>query len=766
MTIPTSSLYPKGYDSDENLFLVRDALRVRLLDDYRPGDTSILVEGDEEVMARFPPSGIITLTEQCSDIDRRAVSLHYSSRTTGSFDGLELLPEFSELDSIKPRRITNVTMNVVAMHHNHLKDSLIAVQSFLGTSHSSDLDTITGRIKYLERLAFTPKAWFSVDAVVGLAPLKVAFKNESFRLGPGWVRQTWDFGEGSPVVITTNTPEEYLSFKGTVGGVEVDGTTLYKTYSTPGIYTVSLKMENEWEPCDEDNSCFVQFSNLVTVKTESPELANITINYRSTQSYTDGDIPTGVFPKIRSVTNSFVDFEVKSGKDPSRPAYSYGGELLASSSSSGGPIDPIIEYTWGLGDDLPHSNSQYARASYSLGGIYDVVLRVDTRFGSYRITKYEGSVDIVESRNLWMFNFASNNSDSSGSVRAYEFGLVSETFKSLGNQTLSLDRSNGFLSPYESSPYHSDASRRAKAEFDRNSSFVPTGTVASGNRGNSILFWSKGGAAADSKEISCVRYNAFDDHYESLIPISGRPWNWVSLNSPTKSYFLFGQSESATPNQNLSFAFRTDYDLSSQSAAAMTPLGSSSFENGADGLLQHPSYFDPSTGVATNGYFATYRSAWKDSSGYILRNSAVNEFFRLSSFYRTNGSLASPFNTITRLPDTTGSIKVEGQLVSMSNGIFLFNNSGEICAWNDTTLTWEVGRAGSSSLTFRTVQDTNASNFDDRSNTMLAASDGDRMAYISYDYSSKAFVKFNGVDMTFSTTKYRPVGKQFQMGVY
>ena len=102
----------------------------------------------------------------------------------------------------------------------------------------------------------------------------------------------------------------------------------------------------------------------------------------------------------------------------------------------------------------------------------------------------------------------------------------------------------------------------------------------------------------------------------------------------------------------------------------------------------------------------------------------------------------------------------------MSNGLFFFNNSGEISAWNDTTLTWEVGRTGSAALTFRTVQDTNVSSFDSRSNTLLAASDGDRVAYLSYDYSNRAFVKFNGTDLTFSTTKYRPSGKQFKMGVY
>ena len=193
-------------------------------------------------------------------------------------------------------------------------------------------------------------------------------------------------------------------------------------------------------------------------------------------------------------------------------------------------------------------------------------------------------------------------------------------------------------------------------------------------------------------------------------------------------------------------------------------MDSSSFGNGAEELLEHPSYYEE--GIPTNGYFATYRSAWKDSVGYILRNSAVNDFFRMSSFYKTVGSVSSPFNTITKLPDMAGTAKTEGELVSMSNGIFFFNNSGEVSAWNDTTMTWEVGRTGSATLTFRSVQDTYASGFDDRSNTLLAASDGDRVAYLSYDYSEKAFVKFNGTDLTFSKLRQRPVGTQFNMGVY
>jgi hypothetical protein len=56
--------------------------------------------------------------------------------------------------------------------------------------------------------------------------------------------------------------------------------------------------------------------------------------------------------------------------------------------------------------------------------------------------------------------------------------------------------------------------------------------------------------------------------------------------------------------------------------------------------------------------------------------------------------------------------------------------------------------------------------FDKQSHTLLAASDGDRTAYLSYDYSPNAFIKFNGQDITFTIVTARPIGEQFVMGIY
>jgi PKD repeat protein len=755
--MPKTSDFPKSFDDDNNLFLVHDALRVRLLEDYRPGDTSIIVEGDEYVMSKFPPNGLITLTEQCDDIDKRALSFYYNSKTSTSFDELEILEDFKDLDVAKPKKTTNVTMNVIDRHHNHLKDALISTQYFLGTRYDEKGDeTITGRIKYVERLALSPKVWFSSDSTVGIAPLKVTFSNESFRLGDGKITITWKFGEGPDLVREYDGVSDFLSRNEVVGGISISGTSVTKTYSSPGTYTVRLTVENEH---GQDS---VEFANMINARSECPDPAVIQINHRASQNYYQGNVPQGIFPRIRSVANSFIELEVPSGLDPLNLGYRYSGEKVDGNEN---PIDPIEEYTWSLGDDLPHSDSRMTKASYGLGGYYDINLRVDTIYGAYRITKYPNSIDIVESSNLWMFNYTSLNANGSGVVKAYEFGLQSETFKTLGSQTLQVNRDNSFLDHYGSQEYYSDTLARSKREFARNVEFVQAGTGGSGGGGNSLLMWAGGGGVVDGKKIHIKKYNAFDDHYESVPDISNRPWNWAALSSADKTYFLFGEDQSQSPGLNTAFAQRLDYDLATQTALSPSTLQFSSFENGADELLNHPSFFDES-GTATNGNFAVYRTAWKDSSGYIIRNSSVNEFFRLSDFYRTNGSLSSPFGTITKLPSIVGSVKLEGQLVSLSNGVFLFNNTGEICAWNDTSLTWEVGRANSSSVSFRSLQDFSVSGFDDRSNTLLATSDGDMAAYLSYDYSTKAFIKFDGTDLTFSVVRTRPSGTQFKMGVY
>jgi len=761
--IPTSSNYPDAFDTDENLFVVHDSLRLRLLEDYNPGDTSVTVEGDlENVMSRFPATGLITLTEQCTDIDDRALSFFYNSRTTNTFDGLELLETFTDVP--KPKRLTNVTQNVMSRHHNNIKDAVIAIEEFLGVQGTTDIrplgDTMTGRINFLTKLVLTPRAWFSVDKRIGLVPLTVNFRDESLRLGNCDVVFIWDFGDQScPSVVSTVSTASNISVCPTICVTsvvptdevnviiqDVDGGSIQKTYTTPGNYDVTLTVTNE------NGEDAVTFNQLINARITAPDEAVIDYIPRSGQILTPGDPIGGPYvipPKLKSNTDTFIDMLIPSGENPATPGISYGGELL---DGSGNPIDPIIEYTWLLGDDQEHSNNPGTRASYGIGGIYDLILRVDTSFGSYRITTYEDSLDIVEDVNMWLWTYGSGSS-----VNAYEFGLLSETFK-VASSPLTISRSDSFLDG-------TDNEEQAKREFNRNTGFAPRTTTPSGDSGVTLLYWASGGSVLADHEILVRSYNGFTDTYDVLPSIENHPWNWFHLSSGRTSYFTFGQEPgTVAPNTNPSFQTRNDFDLAS--------LTNSSFDftignylNGSFELTEHVSVYDGS-GLPTNGFFAVYRASWRGNTGFFVRNDGVGSFFRIRSFYSTVGNITNLFEGVTKLTDMAGDTKTEGQLVTLTNGVFFFNNTGNISAYNADSGVWEVGAASSTSATFRSLQDDSVLGFDDPSNTLLAASNSDRIVYLSYDYSTAAFTKFNGADTTFTSAGVRPPGEQFMMEVY
>ena len=760
MPIPTSSNYPEVFDTDENLFLVHDALRLRLAEDYNPGDTTIKVEGDILVSAIMPPTGIITLTEQCSDIDKRALSFHY-----GSFDLAQM--EFSELDILegfedvqKLKRITNVTVNVVARHHNHIKNSLIAIQEFVGVKGTTDTEpfgpTMEGRINFLRNLVLVPRAWFTSDTRTGNVPLEVEFRDMSFRLGTdgnaGQVKLTWDFGDQTTSIISSYSTISVSDFVPTndinVLVRDVDGDTVKKTYHQPGLYDVKLTVENDF---GSDEVIFPEFIN-ARVKAPNEAIIRL-IENTSSQEATPGVPPNGPFstyPKIRSPINTLIQIEVESGENPATPGYSYAGEPLDESNN---PIDPIESYTWAMGDDLNHPNTPDTKASFSVGGIYDLKLRVDTEFGAFRITTYEDAIDVVENTNLWLWVFGLGNT-----VQSYEFGLISETFKTVSSNTLSVMRDDSFL---DSVPDEG----RQKEEFKKNNGITPRGTLTSGAGGATLLYWASGRGPADpvtSEVINAVEYIGFSDTYITRPSIT-RQWNWANLNSNETSYFIFGDVASHAPDTSFTNIRKDAYALSSFTTTSET-LTASNFLNGAIELEQNVAIYDD--GDPINGHYSVYRTAWKDDTGYIARNDGVGPFFRIKSFYRTEGSVSSPFNDIRKMQDIQGPTKLEGELTNMSNGVFFLNNSGSVSKFDDVGQIWSSGGPGANSLLYRGLQDTTVTGFDNQANSLKLASDNGTRAYLSFDYSPNAFLKFNEIDLTFSTLGGRPEGEQWLMTVY
>jgi hypothetical protein len=467
-------------------------------------------------------------------------------------------------------------------------------------------------------------------------------------------------------------------------------------------------------------------------------------------------------PMLRSPVNNIIYLEVPPGPDPNRPGESYAGELLG---GNGKPLDPVITYTWNLGDDLIHANSSSARASYSIGGYYDAILRTDTEFGAYRITFINNAIDIVESSNLWLWNYSSSPlapplMSGQTAVSAYEYGLLSETFKIKANNFQTLNQNSSFLNSQPNSAQQIQ-------EFKRNNAFAPRTTTSSGAGGTCMLFNATGRTAAQpvsSEQIQISEYNGFTDTYTNLYTPISRPWNWAPLVAPSQVYFILGYPTSPiAPNTSPTNQERVTLPLLTISPVSDS-LSLSNYLNGAQELQNNVSVFE--SGNSVYGNFSVYRTTWKDSTGYIIRNDGVGPFFRLKSFYRTEGTVTTPFINIRKLPDMPGSTKLEGELVTLNNGVFFFNNTGSISAYNDTSGVWETGGPGTNSAVFSLLQDQSVPGYDNPSNTLLAASDGDMKAYLSFDYSPNAFIKFNLIDLTFSTLGSRPSGNQWMMGVY
>jgi len=749
MAVPTSSNYPDNLDTDENLYLVHDSLRLRLAEDYAPGDTSITI--DTVLFNDFPPSGQITLTEQCSDIDERAVSLHYASRTDTTFDELTLLPDSG--DYPKPKTITNVTLNVMSDHHNNLKDALIAIEEFVGIKGTVDArpfgETMEGRINFLHKLALRPRAWFTVDKRIGLVPLTVEFTDLTFRTNVGCpigtVSYFWHFGDQTSVVsvipvisVTDSVPISDVD----VIVQDLDGGSVQKTYTEPGIYSVSL------EVVDRFGSDMVIFPSLINARIAAPEEAMISITPRSDQSLIDDT--------LRTPTNSLVSILVPPGVIPgSDPPRTYAGELV---DGSGEPIDPIIDYTWSLGDDLTHESISRTNASYGIGGLYDIVLRTDTQYGAYRITEEQNKIDAIESQNLWLWT--APNSVLPNDVQAFEFGLISQTFKVGSAQTLSIARNDSFLDG-------TNNEEQAKREFNRNNGFASRQTLGSSSKGSSaLLFWASGRTASESssdENILATSYNGFLDTYTSNTSIS-RPWNWAAWSGTTNAYFFLGNITGVIPpNTSPANQDRVALNLSTFTESTVT-FATTDYSNGAEELEENVATYNEGT-VPDDGYFAVFRTAWKDNNGYLIRNSGVGAFFRLLSFYMTEGTFAAPFTGMTKLSDMLGTPKVEGQLVPLSQGVYFFNNSGSVSAYNTTTNVWTTDTTANAAG-FRNLQDFTVTGYADEANTLVAASDRNRRAYLSYDYSPNTFIKYNEVDKTFSTLGPRPAGEQWLMGVY
>lgn len=688
-----ASNYPNQLDNDENLYLVYDALKIPLGADYYPGNNSVLADGD---ISKFPPSGIITLVDQHSSPKERAVSLHYGSRTNREFTDLNLLED--SIDSIKPKKLTYITLQAMANHREALKDAIISIENFLGKKHEVEDgpggETIFGRLNFMKKILFAPKAWFEIEKSTGVAPFTARFTFAGTgHVGPvGDVTYTWKFND-----------EEMQTTEATVE----------KVFLTPDNYTVSLTVKNEY---GEDTVTFV---DMIKVKGQAPDELPIKFLPLGNQIHIDD-----LLPKIRTPINQPVLIEVQ------KPEPKKMSSNLVNPKSN----DNISNYTWNLNDDLPHTNSNKTKAIYTVGGYYDAVVRTDTDLNSYRITTYENCIDVVEPTNLWIWTTDKQ------SIRSHEFGLISEVLKTSKN-SYSTRTNDSFIE-----------NDRQKFEFLRNNGCVKKDRLKSGDGGDCLLFWASGRNKEDSTTAEKIRfatYNGFADSYKVENPIT-RPWNWAALSSDRDVYFIFGLPISEQmPTLSLTNKVKTTYNIATDSAVNGS-IEYRNFKNGAHELASNPGVLNEKYD-APHGHYSAYRTAWKDSVGYILRNSSLGDHFSFQNFYKTEGTLGSPFNNLVKLPDMPGGDNKEGSLVTLNNGVYFFNNHGGTYCFNDSTLTWEL---------------VNSHNKVARNElySLLASSDSESRAYINIE--NTAFFKFNEIDMSYVTFNHGYINNQWLMSVY
>lgn len=733
--------YPTLLDTDRNLYSVKDSVYLKLAKDYMPGDSEIEVEFDDTKTSLFPPNGIITLVEQCSEPNLRALSFYYTSFIDNVFSGLSRLDGF--VDSFKPSVVTTVVMNVMAEHHNAIKDAVLAIQRYAGKKIDDrkancvpTQGTVEARTNCITRLAFEPKAWFTVDKRLGLAPLTCTFTNQSIRLGENIPKNKtqffWDFGDNTSSNIiyrefSDEVPTELVNsiIQDTDGGV------IKKTYTTPGIYTVSLRVVNDF---GEDT---YTVESLINARYPAPNEATLSVLTTGLQQFINGTFksPTGLQIIIEVTDNG----ELKDG--------------------SGKVLDPIDKYEWFLSDDIDHANSSTTSALYSIGGLYDISLRCDTQNESFRITNFDGYFNIVERTNLFLFTFFGN---SNNVIQASEMGFTTEVFKTKQNAFYSINVNPLFLEGlYINTP-------QLVREFKRNTFSRSNGNVVSGLSGSSVHYYATGRNALQPisvEEIISIDYNGYLETYSAFKTIQ-RPWNWIAFDISDLTYIMLGN---LTTNQSPGLSLTNWESLQIHNVLNNTVIvgsfNTSQFLGEAKQLQENAAIFDNS-GVSEYGYFSAYRTATRENTAYILKNDFVGDNFRIISFFESFQTQGNDIGGFRKLSDMLGTQKLEGQLVNLTGGLFFLNNSGSISEYDTNLSVWRTGGPGLNSAEFKAVQDTTVVDYDDESNTLLASTDGDRNAYLSFDYSADAYTKFNDLDLTFTKLNTRPDGAQWAMITY
>lgn len=194
------SLFPLAIDSYNNLYEAKNLAQARLTQSLNYGSQIIIVDDT----TAFPEKGILRL-HLADKPDFPAEMVYYYKKTRNTFQ--DLLRGFCNTrQAIWPVN-TAADAGVMAEHHNSVKDAVLQVENYLGTTDETATTTLNGLLKQQEARFFSPKPIFRSFPTKGPAPLTVTFHDFSTAIAS---RYFWDFGDGS-TSIEKNPTHTYLN---------------------------------------------------------------------------------------------------------------------------------------------------------------------------------------------------------------------------------------------------------------------------------------------------------------------------------------------------------------------------------------------------------------------------------------------------------------------------------------------------------------------------------------------------------------------------
>lgn len=179
------SVFPKAKDSWGTLYEASNEAITTLKHTLTPSSKYIVVENTE----KFPFTGILKIESPFRKGEFEII--YYSAKVNNQFHGLQR--GFAGHKTYTWMPGSNVSLPVMAEHHNALKDAILNIEKKIGLPNKPEKDSVLGMLKTLEDRWLNPKASFRAYPKNGNAPLTVKFNNIS---NGNITRVLWDFGDG------------------------------------------------------------------------------------------------------------------------------------------------------------------------------------------------------------------------------------------------------------------------------------------------------------------------------------------------------------------------------------------------------------------------------------------------------------------------------------------------------------------------------------------------------------------------------------------